>query len=180
MSSFSLLPLFRRHQSDNEANHDVPDATEMTQIVDIDRILALTDARHTLRSLNSSNNSDNDDDDDDSSISSIHNMQAADKEYYDPSTNGGRRPYFDDEFDDSRQRLVSDNDIEHGDRDEDDDNQSIVSLERGKVIIIYIESLTVCINLSLFLSLSNSAKAMKSGSVRSFSPSCLWAVSCGV
>lgn len=134
MSSFSLLPLFRRHSSDSEANHDVPDATEMTQIVDIDKILALTDARHTLRSLNSSssnNNSDNEDDDD-SSISSIHNMQAADKEYYDSSTHGGRRPYFDDEFDDSRQRLVSDNDIEQGDHEEDD-NQSIVSLERGKV-----------------------------------------------
>ncbi|KAI7880146.1 hypothetical protein K492DRAFT_77101 [Lichtheimia hyalospora FSU 10163] len=132
MSSLSLLPLFRRHHSDNEANHDVPDATEMTQIVDIDRILALTDARHTLRSFSNSNSDNSDNDDDDSSISSIHNMQATDKEYYDPSTNGGRRPYFDDEFDESRQRLVSDNDIEHGDRDEDDDNHSIVSLERGK------------------------------------------------
>lgn len=134
MSSFSLLPLFRRHSSDSEANHDVPDATEMTQIVDIDKILALTDARHTLRSLNSnsSNNNSDNEDDDDSSISSIHNMQAADKEYYDSSTHGGRRPYFDDEFDDSRQRLVSDNDIEQGDHEEDD-NQSIVSLERGKV-----------------------------------------------
>ncbi|KAI9274596.1 dipeptidyl peptidase IV N-terminal region-domain-containing protein [Phascolomyces articulosus] len=138
MSVYTALSRFIPNGRNNNNNNNnnthssstsLNDATEMTQIIDIDSIIATADARNQIRSLTSLA----EDDDDNTSISSdsteyprTSTTIAMGKDYYKDEEDDVF--YAADEQDESRQRLVQTNDLENG----SEDTASIVSLERGK------------------------------------------------
>ena len=116
------LPNGRNNNSTSSSN----DATEMTQIIDIDSILATADARHQIRSLTSS-------DDDISTISNDSDsteypVTAMSKRYYKDEDDDQIPYYAENDQDEARQRLVQ-SDLENG----SEDAENTVSADRGKV-----------------------------------------------
>ena len=144
MSVYTALTRFIPNSRYNNNNNNIHsfssttslnDATEMTQIIDIDSIIAASDARNHIRSLTSL--VEEDDNDDNTSISSDSSEYppattttiAMGKDYYKDEEEDGAVYYAANEQDEARQRLVQGNDLENA----SEDAASIVSLEHGKV-----------------------------------------------